>query len=231
MSNIEQLSLAVNLPDDETFGSYYATKTNVISELTEFVLNKSDPNSFYLFGSQGVGKSHLLHACCVLAEQNGLSSICLSLKESNQYPLSLLEGLEVYDIVCLDDIHEIKHTPEWQRAIFDLYNRVVEQDNKIIIAGADIATKLNFELKDLTSRLQWGATEQLKSLTDEEKITVLRDRARARGIDISVDVAKFLLSRLSRNMKDIINSLNVLDKASIQEQRKITIPFIKETLF
>ena len=67
-------------------------------------------------------------------------------------------------------------------------------------------------------------------LDDNEKLLVLQYRARQRGIFLSDDVAKYLLNHLSREMKSLIISLDTLDKASIIAQRKITIPFIKETL-
>ena len=58
----------------------------------------------------------------------------------------------------------------------------------------------------------------------------LQYRAQQRGVVLPDDVAKFLLNRLSRNMSDLIAHLDRLDKASIREQRKITIPFIKDIL-
>jgi DnaA family protein len=45
-----------------------------------------------------------------------------------------------------------------------------------------------------------------------------------------MEAANFLLNRSSREMGNLITSLDILDKASIREQRKITIPFIKDVL-
>jgi DnaA family protein len=45
------------------------------------------------------------------------------------------------------------------------------------------------------------------------------------------DVARFLINRLSRDMTSLIAALEQLDQASIREQRRITIPFIKDVLF
>ena len=118
----------------------------------------------------------------------------------------------------------------WQQAIFDLFNRVLEQNNYLLISGDESAQQLGISLPDLVSRLTWGLTEQVKPVDDEEKVIALQYRATQRGLFLSDEVVKFLLNRLSRDMGSLINSLDVLDKASIQEQRKITIPFIKEVL-
>ena len=58
----------------------------------------------------------------------------------------------------------------------------------------------------------------------------LQFRALKRGLILSDEAANFLINRLSRTMSNLITSLDILDKASIREQRKITIPFIKDVL-
>lgn len=235
MKELAQLALSVQLPDDETFVSFRSehNKTTV-AQLQHFIADKSQqinsPHGFYLFGITGVGKSHLLHACSAYAASLGQSSLCLSFSELKNLSVEVLEGLEQIDLICLDDLHLIAGDDKWQQAVFDLYNRVVEQNKRLIISANQSAQLLGITLPDLVSRISWGFTEQVKVLSDDEKVTALQYRAQQRGLVLADDVVKFLLNRLSRDMGSLIESLDVLDKASIREQRKITIPFIKDTL-
>jgi len=236
MINTSQLGLSVQLPDDETFDSYLSESNHaVVSQLALF-LDKieqgqsNQPSSFYLFGLTGVGKSHLLHACSAFASQLGKTSVCLSCSELLQLSVEVLDGLEQINVICLDDIQLLAGNKIWQQAIFDLYNRVLEQNNYLLISGDQSVGQLGLTLPDLVSRLSWGLTEQLKPLSDVEKLTALQFRASKRGLMLSDDAANFLLNRLSRDMANLIASLDTLDKASIREQRKITIPFIKNVL-
>jgi len=236
MSTTPQLALSVQLPDDETFSSFKSEiHSQVISQLKSFVARNdsnqgNQPHSFYLFGLAGVGKSHLLHACSVFAADLGKTSVCLSCHELQQLPVAVLDGLEQINLICLDDIQLIAGDKIWQQAIFDLYNRVIEQGHCLLISGDQSVQHLGLELPDLVSRLKWGLTEQIKPLNDDEKITALQYRANQRGLMLSNDIAKYLLNLLSREMSNLIKSLDLLDKASIREQRKITIPFIKKVL-
>jgi len=236
MKNTAQLTLSIQLPDDETFGSYLSeSNRSVVSQLTLFIdqsktTKLNQPNSFYLFGLTGVGKSHLLHACSAYAAQLHKTSVCLSCAELLLLSVEVLDGLEQIDVICLDDIQLIAGNTVWQQALFDLYNRVLEQNNCILISGDQSATQLGLNLPDLVSRLSWGLTEQVKPLDDGEKVTALQYRASKRGLILSSEAANFLLNRLSREMGNLIASLDILDKASIREQRKITIPFIKDIL-
>lgn len=232
MKKVAQLTLMVQLPDDETFESYKSeANIGIVSQLKSYIEQKQEtPHGFYLFGLTSTGKSHLLHASSTYAAKMGKSSVCLSCAELKKLPVEVLDGLEQIDLICLDDIHLIAGDTRWQQAIFDLYNRVLEQNNYLLISGDESAQQLGISLPDLVSRLTWGLTEQVKALDDEEKVAALQHRAIQRGLFISDEVVKFLLNRLSRDMGSLIHSLDVLDKASIQEQRKITIPFIKEVL-
>lgn len=240
MTGIAQLGLSVQLPDDETFTSYISkTNQNVISQLRHFIEQSTinaepilsslnQPHGFYLFGLTGVGKSHLLHASSAYAATLDQSSLCLSCSELITLPVEVLDGLEHIDLICLDDIQLVSGDLRWQQAIFDLYNRVVEQNKRILISGNQSVQQLGITLPDLASRLSWGYTEQLKPLSDDEKVVALQYRASQRGLLLPDEVVKFLLNRLSRDMGNLLESLDALDKASIQEQRKITIPFIKD---
>jgi len=233
---VSQLTLSVQLPDDETFASFQSKSNQmVVKQVTHFLDHIVDDHkkvhSLYLFGLSGVGKSHLLHASCTYVDKLGVTSLCLSFSELTQLSVDVLDGLENIDLVCLDDIQLIAGDKQWQQAIFDLYNRMVEQNKCLIITGDQSAAQLNISLPDLVSRLSWGLTEQLKPLTDKEKSFALQYRAQQRGLFISDDVASFLINRLSRDMTSLLAALEQLDQASIREQRRITIPFIKDVLF
>jgi DnaA family protein len=239
MKNTQQLALSVQLPDDETFQSYQSSvNQNVVEHLTQFVKQLSQMptesktiHGFYLFGIEGVGKSHLLHASCALANELNKSSVCLSFSELQHLSVEVLDGLEHIDLVCLDDVHLIAGKDNWQRAVFDLYNRLAEQNHCLLVTGDKTVNDLSFSLADLTSRLSWGYVEPVKPLSDDEKLHAIIFRAQQRGLFLGEDVANFLMTRLSRDMKSLLTGLDKLDNASIREQRKITIPFIKEVLF
>ena len=235
MTQAAQLTLAVQLPDDETFDSFqYGDNKTCVVRLKSFIEEETSiENSpcFYLFGTSGVGKSHLLHASCSYAQNIGKSNFCISFSQLTELSIEVLDGLEHFDLICLDDIQLIAGDDNWQKAVFDLYNRITEQGNKLIISANDSVNNLAITLPDLISRLAWGQTESVKQLSDHDKVLSLQYHALQRGMQLSDDVAKFLINRQARDMVSLIESLELLDQASIREQRKITIPFIKSVLF
>ena len=113
MSQISQLALAVQLPDDETFSSYKTTvNQGIVAQLQHFINDQSPtehtPHSFYLFGLKGVGKSHLLHACSAYAASLGKSSLCLSFSELKHLAVEVLDGLEIGEEVVTSPYSSFK---------------------------------------------------------------------------------------------------------------------------
>lgn len=226
-----QYTLAVTLPDDETLDSFYAAEQSAaVAFLKHYLQQPQQANPVYLFGASGSGKSHLLYASCVHAQEQGLTSQLLTLDECRQLSPRLLDDLEQLDLVCLDNIQAVAGDLVWQTAIFDLYNRMVEQGKALIIVGNQAPPQLGFRLADLVSRLQACTAFQLRLLTDEDKQRLLQQKARLRGMELPDEVARYLLNHKDRDIRALVLILDKLDKASIVHQRKLTIPFVKDIL-
>ena len=226
-----QYTLAVTLPEDETLDSFYAAgQTAAVSFLKTYLHQPVQQNPVYLFGASGSGKSHLLYAACVQAQEQGLVSQLLTMDECRLLSPRLLDDLEQRDLVCLDNIQAIAGELSWQTAVFDLYNRMLEQGKALIIVGNEAPHKLGFQLADLVSRLQACTAFQLRLLTDDDKQKLLQQKARLRGIDLPDEVARYLLNHQDRDIRALVAMLDKLDKATLVHQRKLTIPFVKDIL-
>lgn len=227
-----QYTLAVTLPEDETLDTFYGAETSpVVSYIKHFLTRPSEHRQpLYLFGASGSGKSHLLYAACVQAQELGLTSQLLSLEDFKAWSPRILDQLEELDLVCLDNIQAIAGDVSWQVAVFDLYNRMTEQGKALIIVADQAPTELGITLPDLVSRLQACTSFQLRLLADEDKQKLLQQKARLRGMELPDEVARFLLNRQQRDIRELVQILDLLDKASIVHQRKLTIPFVKDML-
>lgn len=225
-----QLTLDVQLHDDETFASFWpGGQESVLSSLLHS-LNAEKGGSLYLWGPSGSGKSHLLHAAMNWCASCFQLSSYIPLHHLKELQPEMLEGLEQMHLVCLDNLEFVAGKPEWEEAIFDLFNRIKEQDKLLVMTGRSAARSLELELPDLNSRLDWGVSYQLNNPGDEEKLAILQLRANARGLVLSDEAGRFLLHRTSRKLSELWKTLDRLDVASMAAQRKLTIPFIKEAL-
>lgn len=225
-----QLTLGLSLRDEATFENFIPGKNSeMVNELRRAASGQGE-RSIYLCGTRGFGCSHLLQACCHHAHQHGLSSVYLPLSQSASLTPEVLIGMDSLSVVCIDDLHVVAGKPEWEEAIFHLYNRLYDAGKSIVLAANDLPKGLSLRLPDLVSRLSWGIVYQLHALTDAEKLDVLMVRARRRGMSLSEEVGKYILTHCPRHMSTLIAALDALDNASLAAQRRLTIPFVKEVL-
>lgn len=219
----QQLTLGISLRDDATFNNYFVGQNE---QIIHNLLQQEEPYMF-LFGEGGTGKSHLLQAACHQIGNKGLPVVYLPLAEEGLMP-AMLEGLENVSFIALDDIQEVIGDESWERALFNLYNRVREKGVSMLVSSSEPLASLNIKLADLKSRLSWGPIFQLISLNDNEKQRALQQRAKNRGLDLADDVVAYLLKHSTRDMNSLFALFEKLDKASMVEKRKLTIPFIKD---
>ncbi len=221
----QQLTLGIRLHDDATFDNYFSDQNKPVVHNLEM---QEELYSF-LYGSVGTGKSHLLQAACHQAGKKGLPVAYLPLAEDGLMP-AMLDGLENMSLIALDDIQHIVGNEDWERALFNLYNRAREKGVNILVSSNEPLNALNIKLPDLKSRLSWGPVFQLNPLNDSEKQKALQQRARLRGLELENDVVTYLLKRSPRDMNSLFQIFEKLDQAAMTEKRKLTIPFIKNYL-
>lgn len=221
----QQLTLGISLRDDATFDNYFAGQNDQVVHS----LNEQQEPYVFLFGAKGSGKSHLLQAACHQAGKNNSPVVYLPLTEEGLMP-AMLDGLENMSLIALDDIDCVVGNEDWEYALFNLYNRVREKGSSMIVSSSEPLASLPIKLADLRSRLSWGPIFQLNSLTDQDKQFALQQRAKNRGLELADEVVTYLLKHSSRDMNSLFSLFEKLDKASMVEKRKLTIPFIKDYL-
>jgi len=226
----EQLALDIQLNQEATLSNFNWQGNEVLhQQLLHSLSDTSNERLFYLWGNNGFGKSHLLQACCHFLSEH--SSIYFPLQQFRDYGPMALDGLEQNAVICIDDIDCIADDKAWEEAIFHLYNRVRDAGSSyLLISGNTSPTTLPIVLPDLRSRLAWGLVFQINELPEEGKIQTLQIKAQERGFELSDSACQYLIKRCSRNMHDLLEILQQLDRASLAAKRKITIPFIKNTI-
>lgn len=228
-----QLSLGVTLRDDATFANFYVANDKadlVISSLKAAALG-TELSSQVIWGAPGCGLTHLMQAASHQAQSVGRSVQYLPVRDIRGYSADdICEGLESSQLICLDGLDLICGNREWELALFHLYNKLRDSGHVLLMSSHVSPSSLPIALPDLKSRILGSLVFQVNSLDDGEKQSALMMRAAGRGLQMPDDVCKFILQRSSRDMNNLFMLLNRLDECSMQQQRKLTIPFVKEVL-
>lgn len=228
-----QLPLGFEPGELFTFDSFVADNNSVAVGLAQQTamfsqtVSAKGEKQLYFWGEPGRGKSHLLQASCNLAAKNQRTVCYLTQSEIIGQSADIFDGLEQIELICLDDIDTWLIDSDWETALFDLINRVRENNGCLMLASAHSPDENFVKLPDLRSRLSWGPVFHLQDLSDKAKYQALSYRARQSGLELPENVADYLMQRYPRDMFGLFERLAVLDKASMAMQRRLTIPLIK----
>lgn len=227
---VTQIPLEFNIHATQVFDNYHKGPNEQAIETLKSCASADGVEFVFLWGESGLGKSHLLQACCQLAFQCQFQAVYLPLKERNDFDVSILEGMESCQLVCLDDIDLISGDNSWEEAVFHFFNRLRDNAGHLIVSASNTPTQVGFHLADLKSRLSWGLTTKLSGLSDQDKLAALTLKAETKGFELPAGVGKYLLARFPRDMNSLWTLLETLDRATLAAKRRLTIPFVKACL-
>ena len=219
----KQLTLGLHIPQENTFENFISSHNHVAVEQLK---NSHDIQFTYIYAGPGLGVSHLLHACCNGAPNN--DAIYLDLKQLPKNP-AIFEGLCDLSLCCIDHLEAVDSSAT-EEALFHLFNRMAAKNNRLIIANKIPCTQANIQLADLKSRLASGNSIEITEPDEQAKREILKQIAQRCGLELSDECITYMLTRHARDMSSLIEILRTLDKAAWIEQRRLSIPFIKQCL-
>jgi DnaA family protein len=219
---MRQLLLDWGAARPQTLDSFVIGRNQELAALLRRIADRNlqapDQRFVTLWGDPGAGKSHLLNA--LKARGNAL----LLSPELSSREFGWSREIDLY---LIDDCERL--SDRQQHALFNLYNQVQDAGGMLVAAAGQPPAQLALR-EDLRTRLGWGLVYQLHGLTDEEKIAALSQSAQARGLALSPGVLPYLLTHFRRDMQSLSAMLDALDRYSLETQRPITMPLLRELL-
>jgi DnaA family protein len=223
-----QLPLALRLADHARFETYVAgSNSAAVAHVRAVAADGAD--ALWISGPAGSGKTHLLQAACRDAALAGRRAMYVPLDDQVAEP-ALLAGLESVDLVALDCVERVAGDAAWERQLFLLFNEIGSRRGGLLFAARPAAGAAGIAMPDLASRAAGAVSYRLQPLADEDRLEALLAHAAARGLELERGAAEYLLHRVDRNLMGLSRWLDRLDQASLIEQRKLTIPFIRRLL-
>ena len=226
MNKPKQLTFPWIKQNIASFDDFYFDPKNF--GLKKNLLEEDD--DLFLYGIKKSGKSFLLQSVCNFYASKSKSSLYIPIAEVRKYGISFMDSLDNLDVICIDDIDLINSNKEWEIAIFNLINDCLISKCRLIFSSAFNPSSIKFDLKDLISRIKKMDHIELFPVSEDKLNDALKFICNLRSINLGEKEINYLVTYSKRNISDLINIINKLDKTSMQLKRKITVPLIKEVI-
>jgi DnaA family protein len=223
-----QIPLALRFEADHELRAFHGS-AELVALLADVSVGARN-DWLYLAGAPGYGKTHLLLAACAHARAAGLDAMYLSLPALAGRLPEALTGQERAVLFCFDGIEAIAGDRDDEVALFHFHNAARAVGARIVYAASLMPSALPLVLPDLRSRLEQCTRIALEPLDEPGRREVLRQRAARRGLELDEAVLDWLFRRVDRDLASLTRLLDRLDRASLAEQRRLTIPFLRAVL-
>jgi chromosomal replication initiator protein len=235
---------SANLNAKYTFDSFVCGASNQFAHAaSQAVANKpaTNYNPLFIYGGVGLGKTHLLIAIGnhILAE-NSHAKICYY--SSEKFMNEMINSLRYkkmdefrnkfrkMDVLLIDDIQFMAGKEATQEEFFHTFNALYESHKQIVVTSDKFPKDIPGLEERLRSRFEWGLIADIQPPDIETKIAILKKKADLNGVQLPDDVALFLASSASSNIRELEGMLIRLGAFASLTGSEISLIMAREVL-
>jgi len=198
-------------------------------------------NPLLLYGSTGLGKTHLLHAIGNLIREQNPSKKVLYL-DSERFVSDMIRALRHGAIdnfkkhyrsagaLLIDDIQFFAGKKSSQEEFFHTFNTLLDSNQQIVLTCDRYPKEVEGLEARLRSRFGWGLTVAIEPPDFETRVAILMNKAQEKGVQLDEPVAFLIAKRLRSHVRDLEGALNTLIANARFTGREITESFTREVL-
>lgn len=198
-------------------------------------------NPLFIYGGVGLGKTHLINAIGnAILESNPDMRVCYYTSEKfmNELINSLRYGkMEEFrkkfrsmDVLLIDDVQFIANKERTQEEFFHTFNSLYESHKQIVVTSDKFPKEIPGLEERLRSRFEWGLIADIQPPDVETKQAILKIKAEQNGIYLPENVALFLASSVTSNIRELEGYLVRLGAYASLTSTPISLSMAKEVL-
>lgn len=173
---------------------------------------------FVVCGPSGSGKSHLANVLETLSKGKIIDAKNIS--DIN------INDLSEKKCLIIEDIEKYKS----EKALFHIYNLLMEKKNNLMITSNITMSEINFKLPDLKSRLVSLPQVNIGLPDDNLLKNILIKQFLDKGVLVDLEVIDYVIKRMDRSFEAIKKLVSKIDFEALEKSKRITIPFIKQII-
>lgn len=181
-------------------------------------------NPLFIYGSSGLGKTHLLNAICVEIKKN-MPNYKIIYTSAEDFTNELVQSLErktmpafhnkyrTADVLLVDDIQFIAGKTQTQEEFFHTFNGL-KNDNKQIILASDRPPKEIALLEDrIKTRFEGGLLADIQPPDIETRMAIIKSKADYLNLDLPDEIVLYIADKIKNNVRQLegaVKKINAL---------------------
>ncbi len=198
-------------------------------------------NPLFIYGGVGLGKTHLINAIGheTIVRQGRSSVFYLSSETFTNELISHLRRdrmddfkskFRQADVLILDDVQFLSGRERTQEEFFHTFNTLYESHKQIVLTSDKFPNEIVGLEERLRNRFEWGLIADIQPPDLETRVAILQRKAQVKRIDLPAEVALYIASHVTANVRELEGSLTRLAALSTLTNSAITPDFARQVL-
>jgi chromosomal replication initiator protein len=235
---------ALKLHPDYTFDNFVIGPSNRLAHASCVAVSQSPGtayNPLFLYGTVGLGKTHLLHAICNETRRRTPDAqiLFISCEEFvNRFISAIEEGklgdfqnqFRNVDVLVIDDVQFLREREQSQEEFFHTFNALYNNRKQIILSADNPPGEIPSLEERLISRFKWGLVARIDPPTYETRIAIVKKKANLRGLAIADEITQYIAQKVQANIRELEGALTTIYAVSKAANEPITIELARQAL-
>ena len=235
---------SLRLHPDYSFENFVVGPSNRLAHASCVAVSQSPGNTYnplFIYGSSGLGKTHLLHAVCFEAQSKFNNAVIqfLSCEDFvNRFIRAIEEGnlagfqsqFRTVDALVIDDVQFLREREHSQEEFFHTFNALYNNGKQIILSADSPPGKIPSLEERLISRFNWGLVTRIDPPSFETRVAIVQKKAHVRGLNISDEIAGYIARKVDANIRELEGALTTIYAVATTTSQKIDMELAQTAL-
>ena len=198
-------------------------------------------NPLFIYGSAGLGKTHLLHAIGHYVQHHYQHDVVRYVTTEtflNEFVDAIRTNSTAafkrryrdIDVLLIDDIQFMEGKEGMQEEFFHTFNTLHGANKQIIISSDRMPDNIPTLEERLRGRFKWGLITDIQPPDLETRLAILRNKAERDQSPVPADVLEFIASNITSNIRELEGALIRVTAYASLNRVPISVPMAEQLL-
>jgi chromosomal replication initiator protein len=232
------------LNDEYAFDTFVAGDCNKLAHAASIAVAREPGkryNPLFIYGSVGLGKTHLLQAIChevlknrpetkikYISCETFINSFIEAVEKGNVHEFR--HRFRDVDMLVIDDVQFLANKDSSQEEFFHTFNALYQAQKQIILSSDRPPSEIETLTERLISRFSWGLVAGIDRPSLETRMAIIKKKSKLKSLDIPEDVIAYLARAVDSNTRELEGAITKLQGLTMLGDGKIDLQLAQQVV-